>query len=138
MLPSWLALYISPEPNSGCWLWTSTLDRDGYPLASRSRKLKPRTVRAHRAVYELVSGPIPEGLTLDHSCRTRSCVNPGHLVPMTNVANVMLGNSLGAVNARKTHCKNGHDLVHARINPKGERICRPCQAAYMRRRREKS
>ena len=82
MLPSWLALYISPEPNSGCWLWTSTLDKDGYPLASRSRKLKPRTVRAHRAVYEIINGPIAEGLTLDHSCRTRPCVNPDHLVPI--------------------------------------------------------
>jgi hypothetical protein len=135
MLPSWLDLYISPEPNSGCWLWTSTLDKDGYPLASRSRKFKPRTVRAHRALYEIVCEPIGEGLTLDHTCRTKACVNPMHLEPVTRVVNVMRGGSLGAVNARKTHCKNGHSLDNCYVNPKGERICRPCRRDYMRIRR---
>lgn len=43
---------------------------------------------AHRFVYELLVGPIPAGLTIDHLCRVTSCVRPDHLEPVTNAENV--------------------------------------------------
>jgi hypothetical protein len=62
--------------SSGCWLWKGTLNkRWGYGYFSISGK--PH--RAHRASYELLVGPIPDGLWVLHKCDVRKCVNPDHL-----------------------------------------------------------
>src|SRR5262245_28915102 len=64
-----------PEPNSGCLLWTGRISGQGYGGINVDGK----PLRAHRLAYELAHGPIPPGLTLDHLCRVRTCVNPDHL-----------------------------------------------------------
>jgi len=38
-------------------------------------------------MYVMAKGPIPDGLTLDHLCRVRHCVNPDHLEPVTQTEN---------------------------------------------------
>ena len=95
---------IEPEPTSGCWLWLGERNTKGYPIL-RSRGHR-RMV--HRLLYEECQGSIPLGLTLDHLCRVRSCVNPRHVEPVTNEVNVLRGISWSAVNARKTTCPKGH------------------------------
>lgn len=62
-----------------CWVWRGTLSSDGYASMSLNRK----KTRAHRFAYELLVGVIPEGLTLDHLCLNKVCVNPAHLEPVT-------------------------------------------------------
>lgn len=58
---------------TGCWRWTGCLDAYGYGrIAMPSRGGE----RAYRVAYELLVGPIPDGLQLDHLCRNRACVNP--------------------------------------------------------------
>jgi len=52
-----------------------------------------RTRLAHRVVYATLRGPIPHGLTLDHLCRVRGCVNPAHLEAVTNTVNVRRGSA---------------------------------------------
>ena len=66
---------------SDCWRWTGTLAPTGYGCLS----VQPghRLVLAHRAVYELLVGPIPDGLVLHHTCGNRVCVRPDHLQPVT-------------------------------------------------------
>jgi hypothetical protein len=49
------------------------------------------SVSPHRFAYELLVGPIPAGLVLDHLCRNRLCVNPNHLEPVTNSENPRRG-----------------------------------------------
>lgn len=73
-------LYI-PEPNSGCWLWLGDLDRKGYGELNLGTGISGKRKRrgAHIVGYELERGPVPEGLELDHLCRTPICVNPDHL-----------------------------------------------------------
>ncbi|MEY9950575.1 HNH endonuclease signature motif containing protein [Leifsonia sp. EB34] len=71
------------DDESGCWLWTSTIDRDGYGRASYHGS----SVAAHRLSYETRVGPIPAGLELDHTCERRDCVRPDHLEPVTTLEN---------------------------------------------------
>jgi len=75
---------FSVMPN-GCWNWIGFLDRNGYGICGRGVNNEKY---AHRAVYRYFRGTIPKGMTLDHLCRNRSCVNPDHLEPVTLKENV--------------------------------------------------
>lgn len=76
-LPKW-APFLGP-----CWLWTRPLTDRGYA----SFGYDGGKIRAHRFAYEQIVGPIPAGLTLDHLCRVRHCVNPSHMEPVTQAEN---------------------------------------------------
>lgn len=69
---------VSPEPNSGCWLWTGAVKELGYGVIGLGRR-QDGTAKAHRVAYELYKGEIPEGGNVLHSCDVPSCVNPAHL-----------------------------------------------------------
>lgn len=90
-----------------CWLWTAGKSDRGYGQFWDGE----RKVRVHRFAYELLVGPIPTGMELDHLCRVLHCVNPKHLEPVVHCENVLRGNGTAAENARKTHCKNGHEFT---------------------------
>lgn len=66
-----------------CWVWTGATNTEGYA----SLRVRGRLVRAHRFGYEMLAGPIPRGLVLDHLCINPPCVNPAHLEPVTRAEN---------------------------------------------------
>lgn len=76
----WKRTIQSPD---GCWEWVGTITNSGYGSLSDSGQ-----VLAHRFAYELLVGPIPEGLQIDHLCNVRNCVNPAHLEPVTGLENM--------------------------------------------------
>lgn len=73
------------EDQNGCWIWQRPPGRNGYGRLS----IDNRPTYAHRVAWELHRGPIPEGLTIDHLCRVRLCVNPDHLEPVTLAENAL-------------------------------------------------
>lgn len=123
-LPAYLEKRISPEPNSGCWLWDGALTTAGY--GSVRVPEKKGTGYAHIEVYKVLKGPIPQGLQLDHGCRVRCCCNPDHVEPVTQAVNLARGFGVGATNASKTNCAQGHSLADAYIRTDGGRACREC------------
>lgn len=131
---------VDKDGASGCWLWTATKVSDGYGQFLLTVDGVQRGRPAHRHAYELLVGPIPDGHQLDHLCRVRACVNPDHLEPVTQRENVLRGEGLAAINARKTHCKNGHEFTDENtrryVGPNGapRRACRACHRERGRRR----
>lgn len=121
-----LELYVDVQGPNDCWLWCGSRSVEGYGRIMVRRK----TWAAHRWIYELRVGPIPEGLVLDHLCRNTSCVNPAHLEPVTNVSNILRGVGAAAVNSRRDTCVHGHpfDERNTYIRTNGHRACRTCDA----------
>ena len=125
-----------PEPNSGCIIWLGRLNDRGYGKISIQIDTKTRDHFVHRVVYELVRGKIPEGMTLDHLCRVKCCVNPWHLEPVSNLEN--LRRAWGLPVAIDGYCLRGHpfDEINTYIRPaRGERSCRICGRERTRVRR---
>lgn len=83
----WLSV---PEPNSGCHLWLGDVNGDGYPVFS-TPLLKTKLV--HRQVVILNGLWLPDWLTVDHTCRVRSCINLDHLDVASRERNSSLASS---------------------------------------------
>jgi hypothetical protein len=130
------------NPSLGqCWLWMGALDRDGYGQLTtpRTKDSPASSIRAHRLAYELTVGPFPAGLHSDHLCRTRNCVRPSHIEPVTPKENTLRGECPSSRNARKTHCKRGHPFDETNTSytaERNERRCRACGREYMREKRK--
>lgn len=110
-----------PEPNSGCWLWFASVDAGGYGQIRIDRRMHT----AHILAYRTLVGDYASDLEIDHRCRTRCCVNPAHLEPVTHAVNLLRGIGF---HTRKTHCPKGHayDAANTRVY-RGMRYCRACK-----------
>jgi hypothetical protein len=109
-----------------CWPWLASTDGKGYG-SFRVGKHQ----RAHRFAYELLIGPIPAGLVIDHLCRNRACVNPAHMEPVTPLENQRRGIH---GNSKKTHCPQGHPYDDGNTyRYRGRRICKACRRQYRQR-----
>lgn len=123
---------------SGCWEWTAAKSDGGYGRFRTGGRSSPFVV-AHRIAYELLAGPIPDGLVIDHLCRNRACVNPTHLEPVTQRVNTLRGVGLSAINAARTHCPQGHPYEGRNLmtTKDGFRQCRACKVAGTQRWRQR-
>ncbi len=136
--------WAKADTSGDCWPWQGARNPRGYGnFRIGSRKDGSRKwVAAHRWIYEQVVGPIPTGMTIDHTCHNgsgctmgddcphRACVNPAHLEPVSNKEN----NARGAANI--THCPAGHEYTDDNTAYWGKgtaRSCRRCNRAEMRK-----
>lgn len=121
--------------DSGCWIWTA-----GKVQGYGKLKVSGRHWRAHRYSWEMLVGPIPDGLELDHLCRVIACVNPAHLEPVTHRENLRRGRRTNAVGlpcvTRRHLILTDADVSIVRSGKtKGTRRCRRCREEGTARRK---
>lgn len=76
-------LYMA-VPESGCWLWLGSVNKDGYGKV----KVEGKNLTAHRWSWMINRSEIPHGMQVLHRCDVTYCVNPNHLFIGTNQDNV--------------------------------------------------
>ena len=76
------------DPSGDCWEWTGTKGPEDYGVINRGAR-DAGEMPAHRAVWELLVGPIPDEMSYDHLCKNHSCVNPDHGEIVTPAENTM-------------------------------------------------
>lgn len=121
-----LRLLSRAVPVGDCRVWTGAVQSRGYG----SVWINGRSELAHRVSYELHVGPIPDGYHVDHvknrGCRTRLCVAPWHLEPVTSAVNTRRTG-----HGSETHCKRGHILAGPNLLLKkrgpGRSVVRNCR-----------
>jgi hypothetical protein len=112
------------DKSGECWTWTAAHNLDGS-----------RNVGAHRYVWMVERGPIPDGLTIDHLCRTRNCVRVEHMEVVTRGENSRRGGGLEKIAAERRNapeCKHGHPFTpeNTYTDPRGRRVCIACRRRY--------
>lgn len=119
---------------SGCWISTYSTASHGYAQIGWQDGGYRQVVTAHRAAWVYHHGQqIPEGMTIDHTCKAKRCVNPSHLRMLSNFEN-----------ARRTagrdwklgECVHGHGNEFLRQFGKRWR-CEKCNAEAQARYRAK-
>jgi len=104
------------QKGPGCWIWTGSSDKDGYGQIREAGRGSP-LLKAHRVSWEMVNGPIPEGLCLRHRCDNPPCVRPDHLTPGTLAQNNQDTASRGRqfYQVHPEHCPRGEKASGAKL-----------------------
>lgn len=130
-------VFTNVDASGDCWEWTGTLDDAGYGILGRGRR-GSGNIPAHCAVYQLLVGPIPDGMHYDHLCRNHACVNPDHGEIVTPEENKRRGYGIARLHAQRTHCGKGHPLdgmTGGRGSARKHRYCKTCKREDTRARR---
>lgn len=124
---------LSPEPNTGCWLWPGA-DVGGYGVIRVGRS-PGRLVYVCRLIVEHFHGPLAPGLCALHRCDNPPCGNPDHLFVGTRTDNnrdkMLKGRGRGR--PRGPLCPSGHEMAGDNLYwHRGQRYCRACRSRRSR------
>jgi hypothetical protein len=127
-------LFAGIDFSGDCWEWTRATSK-GYGVVGRGSR-SAGLEQAHRAVWMLLVGPIPDGLILDHLCRNTLCCNPDHLEPVTPAVNKARGYGMSVLHSMRDTCAQGHPKdgrLGARGGKATHRYCKTCARRNSRR-----
>lgn len=124
----WRRVLARTTKSEKCWEWQGALNSRGYGLICSGRKGKSALV--HRIAVINREGGIAEGLTVDHLCMNKKCVNPDHLEVVT-----VAENNKRARHAAGYHiggaCGQGHPLTDESTRRARNRlICKECERLF--------
>lgn len=77
---------IDKRGEDECWPWIGRVGHHGYPQLDVDNK----SLRAARFGYKFLVGPIPEEMTIHHTCNMSGCMNPRHWQLVTATENTQL------------------------------------------------
>jgi hypothetical protein len=131
--------------DEGCWEWTANTMEQGYVTF----RVGSKVWLFHRFSYTKLIAPIPPRLILDHRCHThliceggstcrhRRCGNPEHVKPTTHHENNSRGNRAMIAQTRTMCFKGLHEMTekNTRVDTRGSKVCKACDAAQARLRR---
>jgi hypothetical protein len=122
------------QPGTGdCIIWTGAIDSDGYPKINigKTEAGWPRFAPVHRIHWELINGPILDGLHLNRTadCPNRRCIATYHMELLVK------GTAGGRVTSKTRVLGLTYPCGHDRVE--GYRQCRPCNREASRRWRER-
>lgn len=125
---------VAPLSLDACWPWNGSVVSRNRGRITNDGRLQ----YVHKLIWEMLNGPVPEGLELDHLCRNPNCVNPRHLEAVTHQENIRRGdNRTNNALANKTHCPQGHEYTpeNTYYQPKmpTSRHCKICRREYKAR-----
>lgn len=122
----------------GCWEYGGSADSRGYGrvFVEITPEGKNKLALAHRAVYEAMVGPIPDGMLLCHHCDNPRCVRPDHVFVGSAVDNSRDMCAKGRQGSgprphtKRTHCPNGHPYSddNLYLDKHGWSHCRTCRS----------
>lgn len=98
---------------AACWDWPQSTNASGYGIITVRHS--HRTL-AHRAAWEVVNGPIPDGLSVLHRCDRTICINAiNHLFLGTQADNMrdMIGKDRGNRGERHGNSRLTDDIVRS-------------------------
>lgn len=111
---------------TGCHISTYSVGGSGYAQVGWQDGPGRIVMSCHRLAWIVTHGPIPDGMTVDHLCKERRCVNVDHMRLLSNFEN-----------ARRTYgrdwplgeCARGHSNEHlGPINAGAQMGCTLCYA----------
>lgn len=125
------------DATGDCWVWTAGRDAKGYGRVRWNGENR----LAYRVAWQLLVGPVPDGLQIDHLCRNPACCNPAHLEPVTMQENIRRGKPNNATRWATIHeCTRGHPYTveNLYVSPTlGQRVCRTCMRRHRKNHEER-
>lgn len=146
----WMRSSVMVMKDNECWPHIGNINNSGYGTVSQELFGVQKQVAAHRIMWELFNGPIPEDMVIDHmchnealsrgeclvgsECKHRRCVNPSHLRLLTFEENTRIGRN--GFNENTGKCRNQlHDWIPDNILERNNRRwCKLCMAESRKKR----
>lgn len=129
---------VAKDADNGCHISTYSTASHGYAQVGWHDDSGRRVTLAHRVAWIAEHGPIPEGMTIDHTCKVKACINVEHLRMIDNFEN---GRRTAGRDWPMGECANGHPASHLRLYGQGDKPprlrCQTCNNIQQARHRRK-